>query len=185
MLRDRIVEIHHRSRGIYGVPRVHAELAAEGVRVGRKRVARLMRGANIVGVHRRRRISTTRRDPAKRAAPDLVERRFHTKGPDRVWAADITYVPTQAGFLYLAVVIDLWSRKVVGWSMRNDLSAVLVTDALDMAISQRTPTLSQTRHCCDDPLNLGNIRPGRSGTAAKKPGSSPPWAAEETPTTMP
>ena len=139
MLRDRIVEIHHRSRGTYGAPRVHAELAAEGVQVGRKRVARLMRKANIEGVHRRRRISTTRRDPAKLAAPDLVKRRFRTQGPDRIWAADITYVPTQAGFLYLAVVIDLWSRKVVGWSMRSDLTTPLVTDALDMAISQRKP----------------------------------------------
>ena len=101
MLRDRIVEIHHRSRGTYGRPRVHAELAAEDVRVGRKRVARLMRKANIEGVHRRRRISTTRRDPAKRAAPDLVKRRFRTDGPDRIWAADITYVPTQAGVLVL------------------------------------------------------------------------------------
>ena len=118
---------------------MHAELAAEDVRVGRKRVARLMRKANIEGVHRRRRISTTRRDPAKRAAPDLVKRRFRTQGPDRIWAADITYVPTQAGFLYLAVVIDLWSRKVVGWSMRSDLTTPLVTDALDMAISQRKP----------------------------------------------
>ena len=82
VLRDRIVEIHHRSRGIYGAPRVHAELAAQDVRAGRKRVARLMQNANIQGVHRRRRISTTRRDPAKTAAPDLVERRFHTKGPN-------------------------------------------------------------------------------------------------------
>ena len=93
---------------------MHAELAAEDVRVGRKRVARLMRKANIEGVHRRRRISTTRRDPAKPATPDLVKRRFRTQGPDRIWAADITYVPTQAGFLYLAVVIDLWSRKSGG-----------------------------------------------------------------------
>ena len=139
MLRDRIVDIHYRSRGTYGAPRVHAELAAEGVRVGRKRVARLMKEANIVGVHRRRRVTTTRRDPAKQAAPDLVERRFHTDGPDRIWVADITYVPTQAGFLYLAVVIDLWSRKVVGWSMRTDLTTPLVTDALDMAITQRQP----------------------------------------------
>ena len=89
MLRDRIVDIHHRSRVTYGAPRVHAELAAEGVRVGRKRVARLMKEDNIVGVHRRRRIFTTRRVPAKQAAPDLVERRFHTNGPDQKWVADI------------------------------------------------------------------------------------------------
>ena len=160
---------------------MHAELAAEDVRVGRKRVARLMCKANIEGVHRRRRISTTRRDPAKRAAPDLVKRRFRTQGPDRIWAADITYVPTQAGFLYLAVVIDLWSRKVVGWSMRSDLTTPLVTDALDMAISQRKPNGVIFHSDQGQP----NTAQPRSGTDAKKPGSYPPWDAEETRMTMP
>ena len=138
-LRDRIVEVHSRSRGTYGAPRVHAELAAHGVAVGRKRVARLMRQARIQGVHRRRKIATTRANPAQEAAPDLVRRQFNASGPDRTWVADITYIPTGAGFLYLAVVIDLWSRKVVGWSMRSDLTTPLVTDALDMAIAQRNP----------------------------------------------
>ena len=86
-----------------------------------------MKEASIVGVHRWRKVTTTRGDPAKTAAPDLVRRRFHTDAPDRVWVSDITYVPTQAGYLYLAVVIDLWSRKVVGWSMRSDLTTPLVT----------------------------------------------------------
>ena len=113
-LRDRIVDIHSRSRGTYGVPRVHAELAAEGVAVGRKRVARLMRQAHIQGVHRRRKVATTRRNPAQAAAPDLVCREFTASGPDRIWVADITYIPTKAGFLYLAAVIDIWSRRVVG-----------------------------------------------------------------------
>ena len=138
-LRDRIVDIHVRSRGTYGAPRVRAELAAEGVCVGRKRVARLMRQARIQGVHRRRKITTTRRNAEQVAAPDLVNRQFTAGGPDRTWVADITYIPTKAGFLYLAVVIDLWSRRVVGWSMRNNLTAPLVTDALDMAIEQRQP----------------------------------------------
>ena len=138
-LRDQIVDIHSRSRGTYGVPRVHAELAAEGVAVGRKRVARLMRQAGIQGVHRRRKVSTTRQNPERGPAPDLVRREFTASGPDHIWVADITYIPTKAGFGYLAAVIDVWSRRVVGWSMRNDLTTPLVTDALDMALAQRTP----------------------------------------------
>ena len=139
VLRDRITDIHVRSRGTYGVPRVWAELAAEGICVGRKRVARLMRQARIQGVHRRRKITTTRRNPEQVAAPDLVNREFTAGEPDRIWVSVITYIPTKAGFLYLAVVIDVWSRRVVGWSMRNDLTTPLVTDALDMAIARRRP----------------------------------------------
>ncbi|MDE0438044.1 MAG: IS3 family transposase, partial [bacterium] len=138
-LRDRIVDIHSRSRGIYGAPRVHAELAAEGTCVGRKRVARLMRQAAIQGVHRRRKVATTRQNPERGTAPDLVRRHFTADGPDRTWVSDITYVPTRAGFLYLVVVIDVWSRRVVGWSMRADMTTPLVTDALEMAIGQRKP----------------------------------------------
>ena len=139
VLRDRIVDIHARSRGTYGAPRVHAELLAEGVSVGRKRVARLMRQAHIQGVHRRRKVTTTRRNPEQAAAPDLVRRQFTATRPDQIWTADITYIPTAAGFLYLAVVIDVWSRRVVGWSMRDDMATPLVTDALDMAIGRRRP----------------------------------------------
>ena len=138
-LRDQIVDIHSRSRGTYGAPRIHAELAAEGVAVGRKRVARLMRQARIQGVHRRRKVATTRQNPERLAAPDLVRREFTATGPNHLWVADITYIPTKAGFLYLAAVIDVWSRRVVGWSMRNDLTTPLVTDALDMALAQRKP----------------------------------------------
>ena len=126
-----------------------------------------MKEASIVGVHRWRKVTTTRGDPAKTAAPDLVRRRFHTDAPDRVWVSDITYVPTQAGYLYLAVVIDLWSRKVVGWSMRSDLTTPLVTNALDMAISQRKP--DGVMHHSDRGSQL-NIAPPRSGTDATKPG---------------
>ncbi len=136
-LQNRIVEIHEGSRGTYGVPRIHAELAADGVRVGRKRVSRLMRRAGIEGVSRRRRTWTTKRDRDARPAPDLVDRNFAAQGRDQLWVADITYVPTWTGFLYLAVVVDAWSRRVVGWAMANHLRTELVLDALNMALGQR------------------------------------------------
>jgi putative transposase len=132
--------IHDRSRGTYGTPRVHAELAAQGVHIGRKRVARLMQAAGLVGVSRRAFVTTTRRDPAARPAPDLVQRLFTAGGPDRLWVADITYIATWAGFLFLAVVLDAWSRRVVGWAMAAHLRTELVLDALNMAIGQRRPT---------------------------------------------
>ena len=135
----KIHTIHLESRGTYGAPRVHAELAAQGIHVGRKRVARLMRTARVQGVSRRQPIVTTTRDRAARPAPDLVQRNFTVEGPDRLWVADITYVPTAAGFLYLAVVLDAWSRRVVGWAMATHLRTELVLAALDMAIVQRLP----------------------------------------------
>ena len=138
-LTDRIHAIHARSRGTYGVPRVHAELGATGIRVGRKRVARLMRAARLEGVSRRKRIFTTRRDRDARPAPDLVARDFTAGGRDRLWVADITYIPTWAGFLYLAVVVDAWSRRVVGWAMATHLRTELVLEALNMALTQRRP----------------------------------------------
>jgi putative transposase len=137
-LTARIRTIHGASHGTYGAPRVHAELRAEGQRVGRKRVARLMRD-DLAGVSRRKGVRTTRRGEEARPAPDLVERDFTAEQPDRLWVADITYVPTWAGFLYLAVVLDAFSRRVVGWSMANHLRAQLVLDALDMALWRRRP----------------------------------------------
>jgi putative transposase len=139
-LLDRIRAIHDRSRGTYGVPRVHAELAAQGVHVSRKRIARLMQAAGLAGVSRRKRPRTTIRAQDARPAPDLVERNFATAGPDQLWVADITYIPTWAGFLYLAVVLDAWSRRVVGWAMAMHLRTELVLDALNMAFTQRRPT---------------------------------------------
>src|ERR1044071_5682863 len=128
------------SRQTYGAPRVHAELHAAGERHGRKRTARLMRAAGLVGASRRRSGPvTTRRDKQARPAPDLVDRDFQAAGPNRLWVADITYVPTMAGFLYLADVVDVWSRKVVGWAMANHLRPELVLDALNMALGQRPP----------------------------------------------
>jgi putative transposase len=135
----KIHTIHIESRGTYGAPRMHAELAAQGIPVGRKRVARLMRVARVQGVSRRKPIFTTTRDRAAQPAPDLVQRNFTVDGPDRLWVADITYVPTWAGFLYLAVVLDTWSRRVVGWAMATHLRTELVLAALDMAIVQRLP----------------------------------------------
>ena len=135
----RIRAIHEYSRGTYGVPRIFEELKAEGIHVGRKRIARLMKAAGLQGVSRRRSTWTTRRDKDARPAPDLVDRDFTALGPDRLWVADITYVPTWAGFLYLAIVLDAWSRKVIGWAMANHLRTELVLDALNMALGQRGP----------------------------------------------
>lgn len=146
-LSERIEAIHEDSRGIYGVPRVHAELAqAHGIRVGRKRVARLMREAGLAGVSRRKGPHTT--TPAKEApaAPDLVQRDFTAGAPDELWLADITYVPTWEGWLFLAGVMDMFSRKLVGWSMRDDLHADLVVDALGMAVTRRRPQAGLVHH---------------------------------------
>ena len=139
-LMEQIRVIHTRSRGTYGERRIHAELAALGVGVGRKRVTRLMRAMGLAGVSRRKGIRTTIRDREARPAPDLVDRDFTAVGPDRLWVADITYVPTWAGFLYLAVVLDAWSRRVVGWAMAPHLRTELVLEALNMALTQRRPT---------------------------------------------
>ena len=140
MLLKRVRTIHASSRETYGVPRVHAELRAAGEKHGRKRIARLMRGAGLVGASRRRTgVTTIRRDKDARPAPDLVDRNFVASQPNQLWVADITFVPTASGFLYLAVVLDAWSRKIVGWSMANHLRAELVIDALEMAVGQRRP----------------------------------------------
>jgi putative transposase len=136
---------HAASDGTYGAPRIHAELVAAGVEVGRERVARLMREAGIVGVHRRPFLVTTTRGNG-RQAPDLVERQFAAEGPNRLWVADITYIPTWAGFLYLAIVLDVFSRKIVGWSMATHLRTELVIEALEMAAAQRKPKQKVIHH---------------------------------------
>lgn len=139
-LSDRIRALHAASRGTYGARRIHADLTAEGVHVGVKRVARLMRAANLHGVSRRRSVCTTRADRTSAAAPDLLERDFTATGPDQKWVADITYVATWAGFVYLAVVLDVWSRRVVGWALADTLHTQVVLDALNMAVYRRRPT---------------------------------------------
>lgn len=132
-----IRQIHRLSRHTYGRPRIHAELREEGVRISAKRIARLMKQGGLVGVTRRRKWRTTQRSGDARPAPDLVKRNFNPPGPNRLWVSDITYVPTKAGFYYLAVVVDAWSRRVIGWSMRPDMETKLVVSALEMALSQR------------------------------------------------
>ena len=132
--------IHERSHRTYGARRVHAELReAYGVRVGRKRVARLMRQAGLKGVQKRRFRCTTRSGKPERWAPDLVERNFAAERPNELWVADATYVATVEGFLYLAVVLDVFSRLIVGWAMADRLGSQLVLEALAMAYSQREP----------------------------------------------
>ena len=146
-LTELIRRVHQRSRGTYGAPRIHAELRLDhGIAVGRKRVARLMRAAGLIGCHRRRRHGLTRRDPQAMSAPDLVGRCFTATAPDRVWTADITYIPTWSGWLYLAVVLDVFSRRVVGWAMAEHLRTELVLDALDMAIWNRRPAEGLVHH---------------------------------------
>ena len=134
-----IEAIHTSSRGTYGATRIHAELLARGRRISRKRVARLMRAARLRGVSRRKFIVTTTRAADARPAPDLVRRAFTATGPNQLWVADITYIPTGYGFLYLAVVLDVWSRRIVGWAMETHLRTALVLAALDMAVAQRQP----------------------------------------------
>lgn len=139
-LTKQIRTIHQNSRQTYGAPRIHATLAATGLRCGRKRVARLMRAAGLVGCHRRRPFHTTQRDPQAAVAPDLVQRQFVATAPNQLWIADITYVPTRSeDFLYLAVVLDVFSRRVVGWAMAAHLRAELVVGALEMAVCNRQP----------------------------------------------
>jgi putative transposase len=137
--RARIAEIDRRSRESYGAPRIHAALRAQGIRLGRKRVARLMCAAGLRGVSRRNWITTPARAPGARPAPDLVERNFAAAARDRLWVADSTYLPTWAGFLYLAVGREAFSRRIVGWAMATHLRTELVLKALDMALGQRRP----------------------------------------------
>lgn len=154
-LKERIAASHVRSKGTYGAPRIHADLGAEGHHVGRKRVSRLMREAGLTGVSRRRWVKTTQRDKNARQAPDLVARAFTAAALNRLWVADITYIPTWTGFLYLAVVLDVCSRRVVGWSMAVHLRTELVLEALNMAIWQRRP--AQVIHHSDQGTQYTSI----------------------------
>jgi putative transposase len=138
-LLEQIRDSHRRSRGTYGAPRIHRDLRAAGVRVGRKRVARLLTQAGLRGVSRRKWPVTTVRAAQVLPAPDLVQRAFTATGPNQLWVADITYIPTGRGVLYLAVVLDVWSRRIVGWAMATHLRTALVLAALEMAIQQRRP----------------------------------------------
>jgi putative transposase len=146
-LTEQIRRIHAENRRVYGAPRIHAELRmTHGVRVGKKRVERLMRAAQISGLVPRKRGKTTIRVPGVRVADDLVKRRFSPAAPNVLWCADITYLRSWEGWLYLAAVQDLYSRRIVGWSMANHLRAELVVDALGMAVSRRRPEAGLIHH---------------------------------------
>ena len=148
-LLEKIVSIHTDSRETYGAPRIHFELRTLGVRCARKRVARLMREAGLFGCGgRRKKTRTTVRSRTERTppAPDLVKRDFAPEAPDRLWVADITYVRTWEGWLYLSFVLDTYSRRIVGWSMANTLRTELVLDAVNMAIYTRRPSPGLIHH---------------------------------------
>jgi putative transposase len=136
-LTARIRMYHARSRGAYGAPNIHEDLRDEGIRVGRKRVARLMKADGLRGVCRRKWVVTTTRDTEATPAADLVQRQFAADAPNRLWVADITYIPTWSGFLFLAVVLDAFSRRIIGWAMAEHLRTELVLAALNMALGQR------------------------------------------------
>jgi len=145
LLTNTIVDIHRMSRRSYGSPRVHAELRlGEGIRCSRKRVERLMRQAGIAGIHRRRGRGCTRRDPQAIPNDDLVGREFDPPGPDRLWVMDVTEHPTGEGKVYLAAVLDAFSRRVVGWSIADHIRSELVVDAVQMALWRRQPAEGQT-----------------------------------------
>ena len=146
LLIEKIRQIHSRSRETYGYPRVHAELRSLGVKCGRRRVARLMRAEGLWGCVRGKKRRTTRRDPRAAPAPDLLRGDFGAAQPNRVWLADITYIPTREGFLYLAFILDTHSRRIVGWSMDSHMRTELVVDALEMAVWRRKPSAGLVHH---------------------------------------
>ena len=138
-LLGKIKRVHKASKGVYGSPRVHAELVAEGVPVGRHKIAQLMRQARLRGCPKRRYRATTQRDPSHPVADNLLKQDFTADRPNRRWAGDITYIPTRQGWLFLAVVMDLYSRRIVGWSMSRWSDRRLVVNALRMAVEARQP----------------------------------------------
>ena len=146
-LLEKIRQIHRENRKVYGAPRIHAELRlAHGIRVGRKRVERLMARHGLSGLIPKRRGRTTIRVPGVRVADDLVERQFRPAAPNTLWVADITYLRTWEGWLYLAAVQDAYSRRVVGWSMADHMRSDLVVDALQMALARRRPEAGLIHH---------------------------------------
>ncbi len=141
-----IKRIYAQSKGVYGSPKIHAELIDEGYRVGRHKVAQLMRLERLRGCPKRRFRVTTQRDPAHAVAKNLLKQNFSTDAPNQRWVADITYLSTHQGWLYLAVVMDLYSRRIVGWSMSRRMSRRLVIDALRMAVGARQPDRDLVHH---------------------------------------
>ena len=146
LLKQRIQDAHHRSKGRYGAPRVHAELQAEGFRVSRKRVARLMRLDGLRAKGKRRWVQTTHSSHTLPVCPNLLARQFDVSQPNQVWASDLTFLPTKEGWLYLAVTLDLYSRAVVGYAMDAQMPATLPLAALQMAAGRRLPPPGLLHH---------------------------------------
>lgn len=153
-LLDRVRALHVASRRTYGSPRIYRDLQADGVRVGRKRVERLMRQDGLTGTVKRRRGKTTIRVPGVRVANDLVKRDFSPPAPDTLWVSDITYLRCWEGWLYLAVVLDCYSRRIVGFAIEDHLRAELVVDALEQALQRRRPGRGLVHHS-----DLARLRP--------------------------
>jgi transposase InsO family protein len=140
---QQVFETHH---GRYGSPRIHRDLRDEGIRCSRKRVARLMRAEELSARSKRRKVITTKRDETHPVALNVLNRDFHAEEPDKKWATDITYIPTKQGWLYLAVILDLYSRMVVGWSMSGNCDENLVEHALEQALARRRPKAGLLHH---------------------------------------
>jgi len=155
---ERIEAIWERSRRTYGAPRIHAMLAREGFPVGRKRVERLMQQLRIQGAHLHKHWKTTQQNKKASAAPDLVERNFHAAEPNTLWVADLTYVKTLQGILYLAVVLDVFSRKVVGWQMADRMTTDLVLSALEMGLWRREVVRNRLIHHSDKGSQYTSLR---------------------------
>lgn len=170
MLTGKIAAIHRRSRGTYGSPNIHAELKDDhDVHVGRKRVARLMREAGLRSIVAPNYVVTTTPDGAAAMNEELVKRQFKADGPDQLWVADATYVPTWAGTIYLAMVLDVWSHKIVGWAIEDHLRTELMLDALNMALVQRRPkkVIHHLDHGCQPGFNWSSQRSLRSDLTSK------------------
>ena len=180
-LTEKIRQIHDGGRGVYGAPRIHAELRLEhDIRVGRKRVARLMKAAGIAGGQTPEAVEDDDPDPRDHAGHRLVERHFRPDRPNALWVADITYLRTGEGWLYLAAVQDAYSRVIVGWSMATHMRASLVVDALQMALGHRRPDPGLIH---DSDSEARSTSRSRSAAPRTRPGSRSRWAPAETPTT--
>jgi putative transposase len=166
-----IRQLHEHSRGTYGAPRMRVALRRRGVSVSQKRVARLMRKAGVSGLVKPRRGKTTIRVRGIATAPDLVRRDWNPQRPNQLWVGDITFVRTWEGWLYLAAGLDWFSRRCVGWSLRDDLRLELVVEALEMAVARRKPPLGLVHHSRD--RSTSRLP---STSAARKPASISRWA---------
>ena len=145
-LTAQIVNIYQQHKGRYGSPRIHAQLHDEGIHVGRKRVVRLMKQAHLAAHHTTHRVVTTYADPAATPAENVLDRAFEAEGPNQKWVADVTYIATGSGWMYLAAVLDLYSRRIVGWAMAANQDEALVEQALSMAMTHRKPEVGLLHH---------------------------------------